>query len=177
MIRFTLQLIAITNCCKFSIYVSVLFSCRNVKIIAFKDQMFRSAQADLVSLCVEYKPVSFSWQKWENSPLNSRSLSTQIFSGFGRVFDLDRQNIGFIIIIVFELTLCERSDSIIFCNASLHSAAVFFSVVVVTPKQSASVSLRQQKWNWFHGCIETSFAYLPNQWTKFHVIEKSEPSK
>ena len=50
----------------------------------------------------------------------------------------------------------------------------FFSVV--TPKQSDSVCLAQQKWNWFLGCIETIFAYLPNQLTKFHLIENSEPS-
>ena len=151
MIRFPLQLITFTNCCKFSIYVAVLLSCRNLKITAFKDRMFRSANADLGSLCVEYRPMSFSRQKRENSSANSRPLSTQIFSGFGRVFELDRQNIGFIIIIVFELTLFERSDSMSFCNASLHSAAVCsFNGNAQTKRLSVSTATKMKLIPWLY---------------------------
>ena len=60
---------------------------QNLKIGAFNGLMFRSAKTDLVSLCVEQTSILFFWQKLENSPASSQSLSIQTSSGSSRILD------------------------------------------------------------------------------------------
>ena len=51
-------------------------------MIAFSERIFRSANADFVSLFVEYKSMASFRQNDATSPANSRPLSTQFFTGF-----------------------------------------------------------------------------------------------
>ena len=91
-------------------------------MIDFSERIFRSANADLVSLFVEYKSMAAFWQNDANSSANYRPLSTQIFSGF--------PGTAVVPLVARQKSGCILGDSflmseIISFNAFLHESAVF----------------------------------------------------
>ena len=159
-IRLTRELITLTKLCKLSTYTSVLVPRRYFKMIDFSERIFRSANADIVSLFVEYKSIAAFWQNDANSPANSRPLSTHILSGFtgtAVVHLVARQKSGCI------LGDSSLMSEIISFNAFLYGSAVL-RLIGRTRRNRLSVSTATKKFTPLFGRA----AYQPSRPTKSH---------
>ena len=78
-IQLTRKFITLTEICKLAIKTSVLFSWRYWKMIDFSERIFRSANADVVSLFVGYKSMVAFLQNDASYPANSQPLSIIFF--------------------------------------------------------------------------------------------------
>ena len=144
------------NCGKFSMYVSVFLSCRNLKTNAFNDLMIFSAKNDFVALVVEYSLILFFLAEFRQFLGKLLTFIDPFFLWLRLItrFCVTKLWFDHCCLAAVLRTKCRFS-----CNALLNSAAVFFCNGNAQTKQlsvSTTTKMRLTPWLYLENfCIST----------------------